>query len=59
MVLSIFKNVSILQASFYLIASNAMLLLKFLPVFQPPHGWCWIPPSWTAELDSVGCWDRM
>lgn len=43
-----------LKASLYLIASNAMFLLKFLPVFQPPHRWCWTTPSWTAELDSVG-----
>ena len=31
-----------------------MLLFKVLSVFQPPHSWCWISPSWTAKLDRVG-----
>lgn len=46
-------------AQSYLIASNAMLLLKLLPIFQPPHCGRWIPPSWTAEFHSVGGRDSM
>lgn len=42
--------------SSYLVPANAMLLLKLLPVFQPPHGRRWVAHGRAAELDGVGGW---
>lgn len=40
----------------YLVATDAMLLLELLPVFQPPHGRRWVSHGRAAELDGVGGW---
>lgn len=47
-------NSPFLDASPYLIASDAMFLLEFLPVLQPSHGRGRAPPCRAAELDRVG-----